>query len=84
VQGHDAAALYLAVDWTPIVVALITLSGVVFNGLLGLYIVRHVRTPSKKPLGAQVEDALQVALGNNYRLRLLLGETPLPPDGDDG
>jgi hypothetical protein len=34
VQARDALALLAAIDWTPIVVALITLAGSVFNALL--------------------------------------------------
>lgn len=82
-QARDAFALAVAFDWTAVVVALITLAGVVFNGLLGAFLVVQLRTPSGKRIGAQVEDSHHVALANHYRIRALaaaLGESGEPDD----
>jgi hypothetical protein len=81
VQAHDALALGSAIDWTPIVVALITLSGVVFNALVGAFVVYQLRTPSGMRIGKQVEAAHHVSLANNYRIQSLasaLGEAGEP------
>jgi hypothetical protein len=71
----------IAIDWTPIVVALITLSGVIFNTLVGLFIWWQLRTPSGTRIGKQVEDARHDGLATHYRVRALakaLGEPGEP------
>ena len=48
--------LAASVDWTPVIVAAITLAGVVFTGIVNLLIYRHVRPPSHRRLGELVEE----------------------------
>lgn len=68
-QGHELASLVASIDWNAIIVALITLSGVVFNGLVALYIARYVRTPSGMRIGKQVEWAHHTVIANSALLR---------------
>lgn len=37
-----------------------------------------LKTPSKTPIGKQVEDALQTAIANNYRLQAMGQEFDVP------
>jgi hypothetical protein len=85
VLAHDNYAVLAAVDWTAISVALITLTGVIFNSLVGLFLYWQLRTPSGTRIGKQVEDAHHVGLANHYRIMSLasaLGE-PGEPDVPD-
>jgi hypothetical protein len=83
VPGRDALAFIAAIDWTPILVAIITLAGTVFVALLNLYVVRQIRTPSGRSIGAQVEDAHHVGLANHYRIRALAAALGEPGEPDD-
>lgn len=67
--GRDPVAFLAAIDWNAIIVALITLSGVIFNGLIALYIARYVRTPSGMRIGKQVEWAHHTVIANSAVLR---------------
>ena len=73
-QGRDAASAFVALDWTPIVVAALTLVGVIFNGVVAVYITTRLRTPSGTTIGKQVEDVQHVALINHHRLVRLVNE----------
>ena len=67
---------FLALDWTPILVALITLAGVVMQLAVAVYLARLVRTPSKRSIGEQVESAHHIAITNRTlltRMALALG-----------
>ena len=44
------------------------------NGLGIVLVLGHLRTPSRTPIGKQVEDAHHTAIANNYRLQSLAGE----------
>jgi len=74
VPGRDAAGAVLALDWTPILVAALTLVGVVFNGVVAVYITTRLRTPSGTTIGKQVEDVNNIALINHHRLVRLINE----------
>lgn len=78
--GREPVALVAAIDWTAIMVAIITLSGVVFNGLVALWIATHVRTPSGTRIGKQVENAHHVAIANRHLLVRLSRELGLRAD----
>ena len=67
---------FLALDWTPVVVALITLVGVCLQLAVAVYLARLVRTPSKRSIGEQVESAHHIAITNRTllkRMALALG-----------
>jgi hypothetical protein len=74
VRAHDALTLIAAIDWGPIVVALITLAGVIFNGCLGAYVMWHLRTPSGTSIGKQVEHANVTAIVTHHRVEALAKE----------
>jgi len=80
VPGRDAAGAVLALDWTPIVVAALTLVGVVFNGVVAVYITTRLRTPSGTTIGKQVEDVNNIALINHHRLVRLINELGSDPE----
>lgn len=69
--GRDDLALLAAIDWTAIVVALITLAGVIFNACLGAFVLLLIRTPSGTRIGKQVEDTQHVSLANNAHLQVM-------------
>jgi hypothetical protein len=72
----DPGGFVLAFDWSAVVVALITLVGVVVNAVVAVYVARLVRTPSKQSIGSQVESAHTIAITNRHiltRLALALG-----------
>lgn len=78
--AHDLATLVASIDWNAIIVALITLSGVIFNGLLALYIATHVRTPSGTKIGTQVEDMQHITIVNRHMLVRLAKELGVKPN----
>lgn len=65
--------LVAAADWQDVVIAALTLAGVIFNGFVALAIARHVRPRSGGRLGDYVEDAAQTSRANNLLLRKLNG-----------
>lgn len=67
-MGRDTLAPFLGLDWTPVTVAAITLAGVVFTALINLRVARLLRTPSKRHIGEQVEDAHHLAIANRHLL----------------
>ena len=52
-----------AADWQDIVIAFLTFAGVVFNGLVVVYVATHVRTPSHRRLGELVEETHTLTAG---------------------
>lgn len=52
-----------AADWQDVMVALITLAGVIVNAFVVLYIARNVRTPSHRRLGELVEETHSITAG---------------------
>ena len=75
-MGHEAGYFIVGLDWTPILVALITLVGVCINAFVAVYVARLVRTPSKRSIGEQVESAHHIAITNRTlltRMALALG-----------
>lgn len=75
-QARNVFAAYVGLDWTPVVVALITLTGVVLQLAVAVYLARLVRTPSKRSIGEQVEGAHHIAIANRTlltRIALNLG-----------
>ena len=67
-QALNGVAFFAAIDWTPVIVAALTLVGVCVNVLAGVYIAVHVRTPSGTRIGKQVEDANITAITNRHML----------------
>lgn len=56
------------IDWTQIIVALIAGLPGLIAALASLHIRQAIKTPSKRRIGAQVEDAVHIGLTNAYRL----------------
>lgn len=87
---RDTFDLIASIDWTPIVVALITLSGVVFNTLVGLFVWSQLRTPSGKSIGKQVEDVNHTTRSNWHMIGAMrdegrppqLAAPPVAPEGE--
>ena len=78
--ARDLAAVLASIDWNAIIVALITLSGVVFNGLIAMWIATRVRTPSGTKIGTQVEDVQHITIINRHLLARLSREMGVKPD----
>ena len=55
--------LVAAADWQDVLIALLTFAGVVFNGLVVVYVATHVRTPSHRRLGELVEETHSITAG---------------------
>ena len=47
--------LVAAADWQDVIIATLTLAGVIFNGFVAIYLTRQIRTPSGDTLGKVVE-----------------------------
>lgn len=47
--------LVAAADWQDVIIASLTLAGVIFNGFIAIYLTRQVRTPSGETLGKVAE-----------------------------
>jgi hypothetical protein len=70
-----------ALDLTTILVALIAAVPATIAAVNATHARRALRTPSKTTIGKQVEDALQTAIANNYRLQAMGSEFDVPmPD----
>ena len=63
-MARDALGLLASIDWSPILVALITVVGTLLNTALALWIVRQVRLPSGGTLGAAVEQTHAISHAN--------------------
>ena len=70
-QARDAVALVAAIDWTPIVVAVITLVGVCITVAGNIYLAWQLRTPSGPKIGTQVEQAHLTSISNAHRITAL-------------
>jgi hypothetical protein len=80
VQALNGVAFFAAIDWTPVIVAALTLVGVCVNVLAGVYIAVHVRTPSGTRIGKQVEDANVTAITNRHLLVRIAREMGMKAD----
>jgi len=78
VQAHDGAAFVAAIDWTPVIVAVITLFGVCVNVLGAIYIAVQLRTPSGPSIGKQVEAAHLTSISNAHRITALARRLDAP------
>jgi len=67
VQAREAAGFVAAIDWTPVIVALIGMIGSVTSAAIGAYVVWQLRTPSGTSIGKQVESTHLAAIGANHR-----------------
>lgn len=79
VQGRSLALL-ASVDWTPVIVALITLAGVIFSALCTVYVAMLIRTPSKRSIGDQVEGAHHIAISNRMLLARMAKQMGIAAD----
>jgi hypothetical protein len=52
----DPNVLASAIDWTPVIVACITLAGVIFTGLCQLFFFWYIKPPSGGRLGRMMEQ----------------------------
>lgn len=66
------------IDWTNVLVTVIVGLPAMIGAVASLRVHSQIKTPSKTSIGAQVENALQTALANHYRLRALAGDG-MPP-----
>ena len=85
-QARDAAGFVAAIDWTPVIVALIGMIGSVTSAAIGAYVVWQLRTPSGTSIGKQVESAHLAAIGSNHRVDALarrLGSPERPSEADE-
>ena len=57
------------IDWTQVLVALIAGLPAILAAIFAGLIHAQIKTPSKRPIGKQVEDVLHTALANNYHLQ---------------
>ena len=60
---HNAFGLVAAIDWTPVIVAVVTLAGVVFTGWIALRLHAQLKTPSGMTIGKQVENPHHLMIG---------------------
>lgn len=69
------------VDWTNVLVALIAGVPAIIAAIGVLFVHGQVKTPSGKSIGAQVEDALHVALANNLHINAVSSkvDAAIPP-----
>ena len=74
--------LVAAADWQDVVIAALTLAGVVVNGFVAVYIATHVRTPSHRRLGELVEETHSITAGQV--VQQLKRIDPNGPHGDTG
>ncbi len=51
-----APSVLAAIDWTPVLVSLITLAGVVFTGLCQVFFYFYIKPPSGGRLGKMMEQ----------------------------
>jgi hypothetical protein len=58
-----------AIDWTNVIVAAIVGLPSIIAAIFAGSVHRKIQTPSKTPIGHQVENNLHTGLANNYRLR---------------
>lgn len=68
---RGALVLAASVDWTLIIVAVITAVPATLAAYTGLANRKSLKTPSGTSIGKQVEDAHHTALANNYRLQAI-------------
>ena len=78
--AHDPGAFVAAIDWTPILVAIITLCGVIFNGCAAVWITTRLSTPSGTSVGKQVENTHHITIANRHLLVRLSRELGLKAD----
>ena len=82
-MGRETVAYILALDWTPILVAIITAVATIANGLGIAWVYTRIRTPSSGKPGEAIEKSLQTGYANNALLTLLLQEHGIDvPDQD--
>jgi hypothetical protein len=62
-----------AIDWTYIIVALISGLPAIIAAIFAGRVNRKIRTPSGTPIGDQVENVLHTSLANHYRIRKIGG-----------
>jgi hypothetical protein len=67
-----------SIDWTQVITALIVGLPAIIAAILAGRVHRQVKTPSGKPIGAQVEDTLHTSLSNNYHLQSLGAKMDAP------
>jgi CHASE1-domain containing sensor protein len=74
-----------ATTWPDVGLALVTLLPGLAAAFFAYKAANHARrntealkTPSKTSIGKQVEDALQTAIANNYRLQAMAAELDVP------
>lgn len=65
---------WLALDWTPVLVAIITVVGTFLNTALLVWVYTRFRTESFGPPGQALENAAQTGHANNALLTLLARE----------
>jgi hypothetical protein len=87
--ARDAFAFVAAIDWTPVLVAVIAMIGSLGSAAISAYVVLQLRTPSGMSIGKQVEGAHLTTVGNSHRItalaaRLGVPETAEPLKGDEG
>ena len=70
-QAREAAGFVAAIDWTPVIVALIGMIGSVTSAAIGAYVVWQLRTPSGTSIGKQVEGAHLTSISNAHRITAL-------------
>lgn len=75
--------LVAAADWQDVMVALITLAGVLVNAAVVLYIAKQTRTPSKRTLGELVEETHTITAGKVVeQLQRINGHDEATPSPD--
>lgn len=81
--AHDPATL-LGLDWTPVVVAIITVVGTFLNTALIVYVYSRVRPPSGGHPGKALEDTRDTAYATNAIVTMLAREHGIPvPESED-
>lgn len=69
------------IDWTQVLVTLVAALPAIIAAVYAGRVHGAVKTPSGKPIGRQIEDALHVALANNAHLQVIgpqVGATASP------
>lgn len=77
---HDANWFIAAIDWTPVLVAIITLIGVFFNGWIALKLHAQLKTPSGTSIGKQVENINHIAIGTHHAAVKVAREMGIKPE----
>jgi hypothetical protein len=69
-------------DWANVAVALLVGLPGIISAIYAARVHHQIKTPSKLPIGQQVENNLHTGLANNYRLRSISDAVQAPESAE--